>query len=119
MGKIPWSLEYRLGDAKKRIKSLKGQLEKAQQELIEVKARLNDPMSWTLDYDVEFSMRTYNCLKKAAGISTLGELTQRSAADLLKIKNFGNGCLVEVEQVLTDAGLYLVRSKPRPIADVG
>ena len=45
--------------------------------------------------DMDFSVRTYNCLKKAA-INTVGELVLQSATDLMAIRNFGERSLTEV-----------------------
>ena len=49
---------------------------------------------------MEFSVRTYNCLK-SQGIRTVGHLIDRSPQELLRIKHFGKLCL---EQVITELG---------------
>lgn len=56
--------------------------------------------------DVEFSVRTFNCLKKEA-INTLGELVLRSENELLNIRNFGRRSLEEVLERLAQHGLGL------------
>lgn len=56
--------------------------------------------------ELEFSTRSYNCLK-AAGINNVGELTSRSESELLGIPRFGQVSLVNVKQVLTARGLNL------------
>ena len=56
--------------------------------------------------DVEFSVRTFNCLKKE-NINTLGELVQRSENELLNIRNFGRRSLEEVMERLGREGLSL------------
>ncbi len=56
--------------------------------------------------DLEFSVRSRNCLKKA-GIHTLGELVGRKAQDLLEIKNFGKKSLKEVREKLSQFSLTL------------
>jgi DNA-directed RNA polymerase subunit alpha len=56
--------------------------------------------------DVEFSVRTFNCLKKEA-INTLGDLIQRSETELLTIRNFGKRSLEEVLERLTQYELQL------------
>ena len=61
----------------------------------------------TLDRPIEeldFSVRTFNCLKKE-GLNTLRMLTQRTPEDLLEIRNFGKRSLDEVTEKL--AGLEL------------
>jgi len=56
--------------------------------------------------DLEFSVRSRNCLKKA-GINTLGELVLKKASDLLEIKNFGKKSLKEVREKLSQFNLTL------------
>lgn len=56
--------------------------------------------------ELDFSVRTYNCLKKA-NIMTIGELVQRSEADLMQIRNFGKKSLNEVKDKLAGFGLNL------------
>lgn len=56
--------------------------------------------------DVEFSVRTFNCLKKES-INTLGELIQRNENDLLNIRNFGKRSLDEVLEKLAQYDLHL------------
>ncbi len=56
--------------------------------------------------ELDFSVRTYNCLKKA-NILTVGELVGRSEADLLDIRNFGSKSIDEVKAKLISMGLAL------------
>jgi DNA-directed RNA polymerase subunit alpha len=56
--------------------------------------------------ELDFSVRTYNCLKKA-NILTVGELTQISESDLMNIRNFGKKSLTEVKEKLGQLGLQL------------
>lgn len=56
--------------------------------------------------ELDFSVRTYNCLKKA-NILTVGELTQISEVDLMNIRNFGKKSLTEVKEKLLELGLSL------------
>jgi DNA-directed RNA polymerase subunit alpha len=56
--------------------------------------------------ELDFSVRTYNCLKKA-NILTVGELTQISEMDLMNIRNFGRKSLTEVKEKLSGLGLSL------------
>lgn len=56
--------------------------------------------------DLEFSVRSRNCLEQE-NIRTLGELAQKRAADLLAIKNFGKKSLVEIRDKLKQHGLGL------------
>lgn len=47
--------------------------------------------------ELEFSVRTYNCLKRAK-IDTVEQLEQMSDDDLLRLRNFGQRCLDEVRE---------------------
>jgi DNA-directed RNA polymerase subunit alpha len=60
--------------------------------------------------ELDFSVRTYNCLKKA-NILTIGELVQYSETDLMNIRNFGKKSLTEVKEKLAMLGLGLRKSK--------
>ncbi len=57
--------------------------------------------------DLDLSERPRNCLKRAQ-INTIGQLVERSAADLLNITNFGQKSLDEVIERLDERGLSLV-----------
>ena len=54
--------------------------------------------------DLELSVRSANCLKNA-GINTIGELVQKSEAEMLKTKNFGRKSLSEIKDILNEYGL--------------
>lgn len=56
--------------------------------------------------ELDLSVRSYNCLKRA-GINTVGELTQKTADDMLKVRNLGKKSLAEVEEKLGEFGLQL------------
>jgi len=56
--------------------------------------------------ELDFSVRTYNCLKKA-NVLTIGGLVGTTEADLMVIKNFGKKSLVEVRKKLGELGLSL------------
>ncbi len=59
--------------------------------------------------ELDFSVRTYNCLKKA-NILTIQDLVQLSEADLLNIRNFGRKSLQEVKEKLESLNLSLRES---------
>ena len=56
--------------------------------------------------ELELSVRSYNCLKNA-NIQTIGELIQKSEAEMLKTKNFGRKSLNEIKEILSSMGLGL------------
>ncbi len=56
--------------------------------------------------ELELSVRSYNCLKNA-NIQTIGELVQKTEAEMLKTKNFGRKSLNEIKEILSTMGLSL------------
>ena len=56
--------------------------------------------------DLDLSVRSYNCLKRAA-IHTVEDLTKKSVDDMLKVRNLGQKSLDEVIKKLADLGLQL------------
>jgi DNA-directed RNA polymerase subunit alpha len=56
--------------------------------------------------EMELSVRSYNCLKNA-NIRTIGELVQKTEAEMLKTKNFGRKSLNEIKEILTGMELAL------------
>ena len=56
--------------------------------------------------ELELSVRSANCLE-AANIKTIGDLVQKTEAQMLKYKNFGKKSLSEIEAILTPMGLAL------------
>jgi len=56
--------------------------------------------------ELELSVRSYNCLKRA-GINTVEELTNRTSEDMMKVRNLGRKSLEEVLQKLNELGLQL------------
>ncbi len=56
--------------------------------------------------ELELSVRSYNCLKNA-NIQTIGELIQKTEAEMLKTKNFGRKSLNEIKEILAQMGLSL------------
>jgi len=56
--------------------------------------------------DLDLSVRSYNCLKRA-GIHTLGELIEKTEEDMMKVRNLGKKSLKEVKQKLEELNLSL------------
>lgn len=67
----------------------------------EVNENLYRPVS-----DLELSVRSANCLQNAK-INLIGELVQKTDAEMLKTKNFGRKSLNEIKAILSDMGLSL------------
>ena len=56
--------------------------------------------------ELELSVRSANCLQNA-NIHLIGELVQKSEAEMLKTKNFGRKSLKEIKEILVEMGLSL------------
>ena len=54
--------------------------------------------------DLELSVRSFNCLKRA-GIATVEDLTNKSESDMMKVRNLGKKSLDEVIAKLHSLGL--------------
>ena len=64
--------------------------------------------------ELELSVRSYNCLKNA-NIRTIGELVQKSEADMLRTKNFGRKSLNEIKEILQEMGLGFGMRMDQPV----
>ena len=73
--------------------------------------RKSEENSHSLDKPIEeldLSVRSYNCLKRA-GIHNLRELIEKTEEDMMKVRNLGKKSLKEVKVKLEDLGLSLAR----------
>lgn len=61
--------------------------------------------------EIELSVRSANCIT-SAGIKTIGDLAQKSEAEMLKFRNFGKKSLNEIKSILAGMGLTLGMSLP-------
>jgi DNA-directed RNA polymerase subunit alpha len=66
---------------------------------------LNDNLYRSVE-DLELSVRSANCLRNA-DINYIGELVQKTEAEMLKTKNFGRKSLNEIKQLLSEMDLHL------------
>ncbi|ABV10361.1 DNA-directed RNA polymerase subunit alpha [Streptococcus gordonii] len=60
--------------------------------------------------ELDLSVRSYNCLKRA-GINTVYDLTEKTEPEMMKVRNLGRKSLEEVKIKLTDLGLGLKNDK--------
>ena len=60
--------------------------------------------------DLELSVRSYNCLKRA-GIATVEDLANRTEADMMKVRNLGKKSLDEVINKLHSLGLDFIKEE--------
>ena len=70
-------------------------------EFEEMRAKMNMSVN-----EIELSVRAENCLNNA-NITTVGELVQKTEADMLKYRNFGKKSLNEIKDKLLEMGLNL------------
>lgn len=56
--------------------------------------------------DLDFSVRSYNCLKRA-GINTVGDLVTKTEDDMVKVRNLGRKSLDEIKKKLMELGTSL------------
>ncbi len=69
--------------------------------------KIEDPKQKALETsidDLDFSVRAYNCLKRA-GVNNLQDLTNKSEDEMMKIRNLGKKSLKEVIDKIKDMGL--------------
>lgn len=86
-----------------------GDIEMAAEEEVAEVGQEEEVRSRVLSYpieEMEFSVRTFNCLKKE-NVDTVGELVQRTEEELLAVRNFGKRSLEEVIAKLAQFDLML------------
>ncbi len=84
--------------------------QKAQEEeyMVERESEQNSQILEMQIEDLDLSVRSYNCLKRA-GINTVEELTEKTEEDMMKVRNLGKKSLKEVKQKLEDLDLSLAK----------
>jgi DNA-directed RNA polymerase subunit alpha len=83
--------------------------EEIEEEKVQEEAGQSEKLSENLLKSVdelELSVRSANCLKNA-GIHIIGELVQKTEAEMLKTRNFGRKSLNEIKEILSEMGLAL------------
>jgi len=80
-------------------------VEKEEPKSEEPKRRLNENLFRRIE-ELELSVRSANCLENA-DIKYIGELVQKTEAEMLRTKNFGRKSLNEIKEILTGMGLSL------------
>lgn len=79
--------------------------EPVEEEEEEKEEKLNENLFRPVS-ELELSVRSANCLKNA-NITLIGELVQKTEAEMLKTKNFGRKSLNEIKSILEEMGLSL------------
>lgn len=80
-------------------------VEEVEKPVVEEGPRLNENLFRRID-EQELSVRSSNCLENA-DIKYIGELVQRTEAEMLRTKNFGRKSLGEIKDMLREMGLNL------------
>jgi len=79
--------------------------EPVEEESAEETRRINENLYRSVE-ELELSVRSANCLKNA-DINLIGELVQKTEAEMLKTQNFGRKSLNEIKDILAEMGLTL------------
>lgn len=79
--------------------------EPQEEPAVEERPKWNENLFRRVD-ELELSVRSANCLKNA-DIRYIGELVQKTEAEMLKTKNFGRKSLNEIKEILAEMGLSL------------
>ena len=77
-----------------------------EEKLEEEEKSYENPHLYRSVNELELSVRSINCLQNAK-IETIGDLVQKTEAEMLKTKNFGRKSLQEIKTVLASMGLTL------------
>ena len=126
-GSIAMELEIRPGDRllsinDEEIRDIFDYQYQVESEYLEILIEKPDKEQWLLEVEkeedekekvlemsideLELSVRSYNCLKRA-GINTVEELTNKTSEDMMKVRNLGRKSLEEVLAKLKELGLQL------------
>ena len=78
--------------------------------MVESKETIKEKVLEMTIEDLDLSVRSFNCLKRA-GIDTVEDLTNRTEADMIKVRNLGKKSLEEVIQKLHSLGFDLKKDE--------
>ena len=101
--------EEALGDASRILRSHFEMLEHDAKDIVNIKEKTEDSKTKALETsidDLDFSVRAYNCLKRA-NIHTLQDLVNKDESEIMKIRNLGKKSLKEVLDKIKELGLDL------------
>jgi len=108
-----------LGMSKKKLMAVKEGIKRAQDLPLKIRnpQKYNEAKktSYQLVSTLNLSERSLNCLEEAK-IRTIGDLIQKKEIELLRIKNFGQGSLTEIKELLAakDLSLGMVYTQNEP-----
>ncbi len=93
-----------LTDHLEQIVAIKDEVYESESVIKEDVTGVENPMATMMIEDLDLSVRSYNCLKRA-GIQTVEELTLKTEDEMMRIRNLGKKSLKEVKDKLFDLGL--------------
>jgi len=93
-----------LMDHLEQIVAIKDEVYESESVIKEAITEVENPMATMMIEDLDLSVRSYNCLKRA-GIQTVEELTMKSEDEMMRIRNLGKKSLKEVKDKLFELGL--------------
>lgn len=93
-----------LMDHLEQIVAIKGSVYETESVIKPDVSGVENPMATMMIEDLDLSVRSYNCLKRA-GIQTVEELTLKTEDEMMRIRNLGKKSLKEVKDKLHDLGL--------------
>ncbi|CAM3609709.1 DNA-directed RNA polymerase subunit alpha [Erysipelothrix urinaevulpis] len=93
-----------LMDHLEQIVAIKDEVYESDSVIKEDVTGVENPMATMMIEDLDLSVRSYNCLKRA-GIQTVEELTMKTEDEMMRIRNLGKKSLKEVKDKLFDLGL--------------
>jgi len=105
--------EEALGDASRILRKHFEMLETDAKDIVNIKEKKEDGKTKALETsidDLDFSVRAYNCLKRA-NIHTLQDLISKDESEIMKIRNLGKKSLKEVLDKIKELGLDLKDSE--------
>ena len=101
--------EEALGDGAKILRKHFEMIEKDAKDIVNIIEKTEDSRAKALETsidDLDFSVRAYNCLKRA-NIHTLQDLVNKDESEIMKIRNLGKKSLKEVLDKIKELGLDL------------
>jgi len=95
------------GGTLQELVNLFGELAEAASVIVREAEDDSQPSDYAITVEeLNLSVRSYNCLKRE-GMNTVGDLVQKSEAELMDIRNFGQKSIDEVKAKLEELGLSL------------
>lgn len=92
---------------------LERRIERLQKEKMELENKFPNGYFISLD-ELDLSVRTHNALRHQTSVATLGDLTQKTELDILRLRNCGRSNVFELKAILAQYGLKFKDAKEMP-----